>query len=510
MAGGPRGRGEGRLRVRDRLVPPFRGAGGGRSARPRAPRGRARRGSVRPAGHAGAGRRPRGGVDVPARGRVPGGRRRRGERSARPVARPGTDARRSARPAAAGRRRPPLRRRTHRRRGGAVRQGGSAGVRFGRGAASAGSPHPRPRRPGRQPAGPDLSTSAARAAHGERRCRRGRGWGAGPAIAPHARVRERRGARAGGVPRGRAGAGLAERAAGRGAAVPRVRCGAAQLDLRTKGACSGRGPSPRGARFASRGARLEPCGVALHPGPSGGPESRLRGGRGLAGSSVGARAPGRGRPPGPARRSARPWAARAWARPPPRRPPRPGLAVTAVSLFGPTFQHSVLLASGPAAFRRQVRGVIDLDALGGIVTKAVTPEPRQGNPPPRVAEFAGGMLNSVGLANPGLAAARTRELPWLAANLRRARVLVNVAGGSVDDYVSVIEGLTDLAVISAFEINASCPNTDAGGLEFGATPDGLRGLVRRCRRATARPIVVKLSPVAPDLAALARVAQDEG
>ena len=89
-------------------------------------------------------------------------------------------------------------------------------------------------------------------------------------------------------------------------------------------------------------------------------------------------------------------------------------------------------------------------------------------------------------------------------------MLVNVAGGSVDDYVSVIEGLTDLAVISAFEINASCPNTDAGGLEFGATPDGLSGLVRRCRRATTRPIVVKLSPVAPDLAALARVAQDEG
>src|SRR5213080_13448 len=195
---------------------------------------------------------------------------------------------------------------------------------------------------------------------------------------------------------------------------------------------------------------------------------------------------------------------------PPPPAPRPGLAVTAVSLFGTTFQNPVLLASGTAAFGREVCGVIDLDALGGVVTKAVTPEPRQGNPPPRVAEFAGGMLNSVGLANPGLAAARTRELPWLAANLRRARVLVNVAGGSVDDYVSVIEGLTDLAVISAFEINASCPNTDAGGLEFGATPDGLRGLVRRCRRASTRPIVVKLSPVAPDLAALARVAEDEG
>ena len=184
--------------------------------------------------------------------------------------------------------------------------------------------------------------------------------------------------------------------------------------------------------------------------------------------------------------------------------------MTAASLFGTTFQNPVLLASGTAAFGREVCGVIDLDALGGVVTKAVTPEPRRGNPPPRVAEFAGGMLNSVGLANPGLAAARTRELPWLAANLRRARVLVNVAGGTVDDYARVIEGLTDLAVITAFELNASCPNTDAGGLEFGATPDGLRGLVRRCRRATTRPIVVKLSPVAPDLVPLARAAKDEG
>jgi dihydroorotate dehydrogenase (NAD+) catalytic subunit len=184
--------------------------------------------------------------------------------------------------------------------------------------------------------------------------------------------------------------------------------------------------------------------------------------------------------------------------------------VTAVSLFGTTFQNPVLLASGTAAFGREVSGVIDLDALGGIVTKAVTPEPRWGNPPPRVAEFAGGMLNSVGLANPGLAAARSCELPWLAAHLRRARVLVNVAGETVDDYARVIEGLADLAVISAFEINASCPNTDAGGLEFGATPDALGGLVRRCRRATVKPIVVKLSPVTPDPVSLARVAKDEG
>jgi len=184
--------------------------------------------------------------------------------------------------------------------------------------------------------------------------------------------------------------------------------------------------------------------------------------------------------------------------------------VTAVRLFDATFQNPVLLASGTAGFGREVRDVIDLDALGGIVTKAVTPEPRPGHPAPRVAEFAGGMLNAVGLANPGVQAVRDHDLPWLATHLQRARVLVNVAGATVDDYVHVITCLSHLAVITAFEVNASCPNTSAGGLEFGATPDGLRELVRRCRAAATRPIVVKLSPVLPDIAGMAAVAKQEG
>ena len=184
--------------------------------------------------------------------------------------------------------------------------------------------------------------------------------------------------------------------------------------------------------------------------------------------------------------------------------------MTAVRLFGVSFQNPVLLASGTAGFGRELREVIDLEALGGIVTKAVTLEPRRGHPAPRVAEFTGGMLNAVGLANPGLEAVRAHELPWLAAGLRRARVLVNVAGATVADYVQVIRGLTDLDVITAFEINASCPNTSAGGLEFGATSEGLSELVRRCRAAATRPISVKLSPVLPDIAAMAQVAKDEG
>jgi dihydroorotate dehydrogenase (NAD+) catalytic subunit len=181
-----------------------------------------------------------------------------------------------------------------------------------------------------------------------------------------------------------------------------------------------------------------------------------------------------------------------------------------VHVLGTTFQSPVLLAAGTAAFGREVRGVIDLDALGGVITKAVTPEARRGHPPPRVAEFGGGMLNAVGLANPGLEAVAGHELPWLARHVKRARVLVNVAGAVVDDYVRVIERLTPVATITAFEINASCPNTDAGGLEFGADARSLAELVRRCRQVATRPLVIKLSPVLPDIAAMARVAKDEG
>jgi len=184
--------------------------------------------------------------------------------------------------------------------------------------------------------------------------------------------------------------------------------------------------------------------------------------------------------------------------------------VSAVQLFGTSFQNPILLAAGTAGFGRELDHVIDLDLLGGIVTKAVTPEPRRGHAPLRVAEFRGGMLNAVGLANPGVEQVAEHELPWLAQRLRRARILVNVAGATVNDYVQVIERLTPFDAITAFEINASCPNTSAGGLEFGAEPASLAELVRACRRVSTRPLTVKLSPVLPDIPAMAQVARDEG
>ena len=179
-------------------------------------------------------------------------------------------------------------------------------------------------------------------------------------------------------------------------------------------------------------------------------------------------------------------------------------------IFGVRFQNPLLLASGTAGYGRELDGVMHLDALGGIVTKAVSLEPRAGNRPPRVTEFRGGMLNSVGLANPGLRQVHQTDLPWLLARVRMARVMVNVVGFEVHEYAQVISGLEDLDGITAYELNLSCPNTAAGGLEFGADPASVAAIVAGARRATRRPLIAKLSPALPDIAGLAQVARDAG
>ena len=182
----------------------------------------------------------------------------------------------------------------------------------------------------------------------------------------------------------------------------------------------------------------------------------------------------------------------------------------AVTVAGIDFQNPVLLAAGTAAYGRELARVIDLDALGGLITKAVSVEPRQGAPAPRVAEFDGGMINAVGLANPGVEEVRSDHLPWLAANLRRARVLVNVVGNRSEDFATVVSRLDDSAVVAGYELNVSCPNVKAGGMEFGADPQSLRDVVTRARAATRRPIFVKLSPTLVDIAKSAQVAADAG
>jgi dihydroorotate dehydrogenase (NAD+) catalytic subunit len=180
------------------------------------------------------------------------------------------------------------------------------------------------------------------------------------------------------------------------------------------------------------------------------------------------------------------------------------------ALFGTTFQNPVLLASGTCGYGEELDGIIDIDRLGGLVTKAVTVEPRSGNAAPRVAEFAAGMLNSIGLANAGLEAVRDEKLPWLARRLRRARVFVNVAGREAAEYGTIVAALHAADGFVGFELNVSCPNVREGGALFSAREDLLTDAVRHARDATDRPIIVKLAPNVPDVGRMAEAAVAAG
>ena len=188
----------------------------------------------------------------------------------------------------------------------------------------------------------------------------------------------------------------------------------------------------------------------------------------------------------------------------------------AVQVAGLDFQNPIVLAAGTAAYGRELAEVVDLRSLGGLVTKAVSPEPRAGAPAPRVAEFRGGMINAVGLANPGVDAVRREHLPWLASALPAVRKLANVVGFAVEEFAAVVAeldasvGAESAGALDGYELNVSCPNVKAGGMEFGADPAALAEVVRRARAATRRPLFVKLSPTLPDIARSASVAVDAG
>ena len=161
------------------------------------------------------------------------------------------------------------------------------------------------------------------------------------------------------------------------------------------------------------------------------------------------------------------------------------LAVTAAGI---EFQNPVLLAAGTAAYGRELSSVIRLDALGGLITKAVSVERRHGARSPRVAEFEGGMINAIGLANPGVDEVLAEHLPWLAQNLHEARVLVNVVGSRTEEFATVVSMLDDSPAVSGYELNVSCPNVRAGGMEFGADAASLTDVVSRARAATKKRI----------------------
>jgi dihydroorotate dehydrogenase (NAD+) catalytic subunit len=193
-----------------------------------------------------------------------------------------------------------------------------------------------------------------------------------------------------------------------------------------------------------------------------------------------------------------------------------GRSALAVQVAGLEFQNPVVLAAGTAAYGRELAEVVRLPALGGLVTKAVSAEPRVGAPAPRVAEFDGGMINAVGLANPGVEGVRRDHLPWLATELPGVRKIANVVGFTVEEFGGVVErledalGSTSAGALDAYELNVSCPNVKKGGAEFGADPASLTEVIRLARRATRRPLFVKLSPTLPDIARSAGIAVDAG
>jgi len=178
-------------------------------------------------------------------------------------------------------------------------------------------------------------------------------------------------------------------------------------------------------------------------------------------------------------------------------------------LLGVEWQGPVLLASGTCGYGEEYADLIPLDELGGLVTKAVSVEPREGNPPHRISETPGGMLNSIGLENVGLEVFAEEKLPWLDEHLDRAHVLVNVVGNSVDEYAEVVSGLDGEDGFLGYEINVSCPNVE-GGTMFGTDREALGRLVERLRGETDRPIVVKLTPNVPDIGVYARVCEEAG
>jgi dihydroorotate dehydrogenase (NAD+) catalytic subunit len=178
-----------------------------------------------------------------------------------------------------------------------------------------------------------------------------------------------------------------------------------------------------------------------------------------------------------------------------------------VNIGGVKLKNPVIAASGTFGFGREYAGYFDLNRLGGISVKGLTLEPRKGNPPPRIAETPGGILNSVGLQNPGVHAFIRDEIPFLRGyNLA---VIANVAGNSVEDYCEMAEILSD-ADIDAIELNVSCPNVKEGCLLFGSTADGVSEVVSNVRKLCRKPLIVKLSPNVTDITEIAKAAEASG
>ncbi len=172
------------------------------------------------------------------------------------------------------------------------------------------------------------------------------------------------------------------------------------------------------------------------------------------------------------------------------------------------FKNSVLVASGTFGYGEEYSELFDLNRLGGIITKSVTLNPREGNPPPRTCETPSGMLNSIGLANIGIEKFIQEKLPFL--RKFNTRIIVNVAGSTVDEYLQVVEKLNRAKGVDMLEINISCPNVVEGGMVFGSDPECAFRCVKSIRKATDYPLVTKLTPNVRDIGEIALAVEDAG
>jgi dihydroorotate dehydrogenase (NAD+) catalytic subunit len=180
-----------------------------------------------------------------------------------------------------------------------------------------------------------------------------------------------------------------------------------------------------------------------------------------------------------------------------------------VRLAGMELVNPVIAASGTFGYGIEFEEIVSLEEIGGFVTKGISLEPMAGHAAPRIIQTAAGMLNAIGLQNIGVEDFIEKKLPALA-RYPLCKVIVNVFGYTVNEYIRVIERLNQATGIAAYELNVSCPNVHAGGMAFGSDPGSLEYLVSRAKKASARPLIVKLSPNVTSISNMAKVVADSG
>lgn len=180
---------------------------------------------------------------------------------------------------------------------------------------------------------------------------------------------------------------------------------------------------------------------------------------------------------------------------------------TKVTIAGVTFDNPVMVASGTFSSGEEFSEFVDLNRLGAVVTKGVANIPWPGNPTPRIAEVYGGMLNAIGLQNPGIDVFVSRDIPFL--KKYDTKIIVNVCGKSTEDYCEVVERLADQPV-DMLEINISCPNVKEGGIAFGQDPKAVEAITREVKKHAKQPVIMKLSPNVTDIIVMAKAAEAGG